>query len=131
MTTFNVPTLRQACRTMREVEYLHAIPAVEMSPTAGHGPRKLRTLTTIEAFLEPIEDVDPENRKASVHYVNPIGLASWTREILGDFELADALMRVAEDGRAYGEQVHDLKRLIAERISQCQAAMRDELPTTA
>jgi len=125
MSVLSIPTLRQACRILREVDYTEALPATEMSPTAGQSPRKLRTLATIEAFLQPIDDVDPENRKASVHYVNPVGLAQWVREVLGDPELGQALGTVATDGRAFGEQLHDLKRVIAERLAQSAQVMRD------
>jgi hypothetical protein len=95
-----------------------------MSPTAGHTPWRLTSLPMVYEFLHPVEDVDPENRKASVHFINPAGLAGWVRETVGDAALGDALAAVAADGRAYGLQVLDLKRIVGERLEQYGFVLR-------
>jgi len=125
MSAFSIPTEDLARHLSRVVEYAQALPAAQLSATAGQTPVKITSLPMLSTFLRPIEESSPGDIHATVHYVNPIGLSTWVRDILGDTELGEALAMIAADGRAFGFQVRDIKPLVVERVTQCAAALGD------
>lgn len=123
MSTLSSPSPDLAAHCLRQVCFSDGLPAAQLSPTAGQSPRRLATLRTVELFLQPIDAKDPGNAKDTVNFVNPVGLAEWVRETLGDQELAEALSRIASSGRAYGFLVPELKNVISERLGQYEKAL--------
>lgn len=123
MSALGTPSAELAARCLRQVSFSDGLPAAQISPTAGQSPRSLATLRTVELFLQPIDEKDPGNVKDTVNFVNPVGLAEWVRDTLGDRELGEELHRIAKNGRAYGFLVPELKSVIAERLSQYEAAL--------
>lgn len=126
MSALSLPARDKVLHLVREVSYDEAVPAVELSPSAGASPRMLTTIGQIGAFLQPIDNISSDQIRATVNYVNPVGLAGWVRDTLGDDELGEALALIAADGRAYGLQVHDLKRVIVERLEQYEQVLQAE-----
>ncbi len=124
MTTFTMPTGKQAEYFSREVDFDDAAVGGVLTATAGQSPRSLGSLAMVESFLQPIEESSHENLHVNITYINPVGLAGWVRDTIGDVELGDALASIAADGRAYGSQVRDIKPLIAERLVQYEAVLR-------
>ena len=112
------PTHEQALHWIRAVELADAAMGACLTATAGQSPRLLTSVIMVESFLNPIDEVTYENLHDTVNYVNPIGLAQWTRDTIGDTALADALAEIAEDGRAFGFQVRDIKPLLGGRLKQ-------------
>lgn len=123
MSAFSVPTAEQAAHVTREVEFADAVPAAQLSATAGQTPVRINSLPMLAAFLQPIDEVTYETIHATVNYVNPIGLSEWVRDTLGDAELGEALAAIAADGRAFGFQVRDIKPLVVERLTQYAVAL--------
>ena len=116
-------TAEQARHFTRVVELTEAAYGAELSATAGQSPRRLTSLPMLEAFLKPFDEVTYENLHDTVNYVNPVGLAEWVRDTIGDAELGEALAEIADDGRAFGFQVRDIKPLIRERLLQYAEAL--------
>ncbi len=96
-----------------------------MKPMAGNFDVWLGSLTDVESFLVVTspEEVAALSVSTMIHYIDPRVLASWVRDIMGDIELATALEAVMDSGRPYGLLVPELKQLIAERLSQCEAVL--------
>jgi hypothetical protein len=112
------PTKEQATHWMRAVDLPDAAIGACLTATAGQSPRHLTSLIMIEAFLNPIDEVTYDNLHDTINYVNPRGLAQWIRNTISDSDLADAVAKIAEDDRAYGFQIRDIKPLIGERLKQ-------------
>lgn len=127
MSALSAPTSAQAEHWVRDVGPLDALRAAEYIPTAGPSPRRLSCLAHIAAFLTPIDDIEPSMIRATINYVAPQSLAEWTREVIGDTELAGHMDRVIASGRAYGLLIQPLKDLVVERLSQCTEVLRPEL----
>lgn len=123
MATFTAPTREQAEYLSREVDFDDAAVGGVLTATAGQSPRSLGSLATVESFLQPIDESSQENMHVNITYINPVGLAGWVRDTIGDTELGNALAAIAADGRAYGFQVRDIKPLIAERLAQYEGVL--------
>lgn len=127
MAALSTPTRRQAQHWVREVGLLDTLRAAEFTPTAGPSPRRLSCLAHVAAFLVPIDDIDPTMIKATINYVAPQALAAWTREAIGDAELAAAMEEVIASGKAYGFLVPPLRELVVERLAQCTELLRPDM----
>ncbi len=125
MTMFTTPTREQVEHWTRIVDYGDAAIGAQLSATAGQSPRRLMSLPMATEFLSPIDEVTHENLHDTINFVNPIGLAEWVRDTIGDVALGDALAAIAADGRAFGFQVRDIKPLMVERLTQYAAVMSD------
>lgn len=123
MGTLTLPTPEGVARFTRVVAFADAAIGAELSATAGQGPRRLTSLMMVAEFLRPVDETSEYNFHDTVNYVSPVGLAKWVGETIGDVELGEAMLRIAQDGRAYGFQVHDLRALLLERFAQYQEAV--------
>lgn len=107
----------------RTVDVEEALYAAEMQPMAGNKPVWLRSLAEVESFLFALstEEVRSFSTRQQIHYVEPARLVAWVRDVIGDSELAASLQDVIDTGRPFGQLVPDIKRLIAERLGECDA----------
>lgn len=126
MSALSAPTPAQASHWVRDVGPLDALRAAEYIPTAGPSPRRLSCLAHVAAFLTPIDDIEPSMIRATINYVAPQPLAEWTREVIGDTELAAQMEQVIASGRAYGLLIEPLRDLVIERLQQCTEVLRPE-----
>lgn len=120
-------TIRQddAVRFTRVLEPHEELNVVKMVPMAGNTLMTIRSLAGAEVFLKPIsaEEAAGMSTNMRIHYVDPGVLASWVRDTIGDAELAARLGDVIATGRAYGLLVPEMKRLIAERLTECRTVL--------
>lgn len=117
---FTEPTLEEVTEYTRVVEFADAAIGGELSATAGQGPRRLTSLMMVAAFLKPVGETSEYNLHDTINYINPTGLAKWVRDTIGDVELGEAMLEIAQDGRAFGFQVHDLRSVLHKRLTQYQ-----------
>lgn len=124
--TLTTPTREQALRIVQAVPKSGALEAGVLSPMAGTRPMRLESLAAIERFLvhTDAQTVLDQGTRGSVNHVEPASLSTWIREVLGDEDLSDALNEVIATRRAYGFLVPEIKTLIAERLAQCELAMK-------
>lgn len=126
MSTLPAPTRDEALNWSRAVELQDAAMGACLTATAGQSPRHLTSIIMIESFLNPIDEVSYENLHDTINYVNPRGLAQWVGRTIGDTALSEALTLIAEDERAYGYQVRDIKPLLGARLKQYAEAISGE-----
>lgn len=112
-------------KLMRHLEPLEALEAGVMTPMAGTRPVRLFSLEEAQSFLIVYDKsaVDFNGSWATINYVDPVQLARWIGETLGDTVLADGLLEIASSRKAYGFLVPDLKNLIASRIEQAKRVL--------
>ncbi len=116
---------KMAEKILRRVEATEALEAGILTPMAGTRPVRLFSLEQAERFLvlHDGKQVALGGAWATVNYVDPIHLATWVGEVLGDAELSAALDTIASTRKAYGYLVPELKELIASRIDQAKQAL--------
>ncbi len=111
-----------AKRLMRHLEPTEALEAGILTPMAGTRPIRLFNLEEAERFLVVHDGsaVTPGNMWATINYVEPANLSQWIAEKFGDTELASAISEIIATRKAYGFLVPGIKKLLAERLAQCQ-----------
>ncbi len=116
---------KMAEKILRRVEATEALEAGILTPMAGTRPVRLFSLEQAERFLvlHDGKQVALGGAWATVNYVDPIHLAKWVGEVLGDAELSAALDTIASTRKAYGYLVPELKELIASRINEAKQAL--------
>ncbi len=117
--------VKAAEKLMRHLGQQEALEAGVMTPMAGTRPVRLFSLAEAQSFLIVYEKnaVDSNGTWATINYVDPMHLARWIGDVLGDEALADALREIASSRKAYGFLVPDLKALIASRIEQARQVL--------
>ena len=111
----------RAADVMRHVASTQALEAGILTPMAGTRPIRLFSLDEAERFLI-IHDgaaVAEGGAWATVNYVDPVRLAAWIGEVLGDVELSSALHELASSRKPFGFLVPEMKSMIAARVAQC------------
>ncbi len=112
-------------KLLRHVEPTVALEAGILTPMAGTRPIRLFSLEEAESFLV-VHDGSATSvggQWATVNYVDPVHLATWIGDVLGDHELADGLQEIASSRKPYGFLVPDLKSMIASRIDQAKQVL--------
>ena len=117
-----------ALRFTRVVETNERLSGGVMKPMAGSTRVQFERLAQVEAFLRPTtaEELTALGTNAEIHYVDLRVLASWVRDTIGDVELAARLEAVVDTEQPYGLLVPDIKRAIAERLAEYEAALSPE-----
>jgi hypothetical protein len=118
-------TAEQATKLLRHVEPTEALEAGILTPMAGTRAIRLFSLEEAERFLI-IHDgsaLAEGGAWATVNYVDPIHLAKWVGEVLGDQQLSAELATLAASREPFGFLVPELKSLIAARIEQCKKVL--------
>jgi hypothetical protein len=124
MKPLSVPSREDAELWMRDVGIFRALEAAELLSTANP-KRGLSSLLEVAEFLTPFDSTadDPD---VGVHFVAPDRLAQWTRDTIGDAELADRIDEIVATGGAYAFLVPQLQRLILARVSQYWELLRPD-----
>lgn len=118
----------EALRITRVVEPDEAMTGGLMRPMAGSTLVELRGLADVERFLVPTtaEELAELGVQAQIHHIDPRILASWVRDTIGDAELAASLDAVVDSERPFGLLVPEIKALLAERLTQCEAILAND-----
>lgn len=114
-----VPSYEDAALWMRGVGIFRALEASELLSTAGP-KRRLASLLEVAEFLAPCGPA------AGVHFVDPKQLAQWTRETIGDHDLADRIDEIVASRKGYTFLVPQLQRAILARVSQYWELLRSD-----
>lgn len=120
------PTVEMAGRAMRQVDYDHHIVGLKMAAMGGANPSALYSLEDVAEFIH-VDDYETALRDnhATVGYIDPMALASWIEDVLGDADLAAAIREVAGDGAVYGSIAPEIKDLILQRAGQLREALSE------
>ena len=124
MEPLSVPSREDAALWMRDVGVFRAIEAAELLSTANP-KRGLTSLLEVAEFLTPY-DADAGDPDVGVHFVDPARLAQWTRDTIGDHELAGRIDEIVASGKAYALLVPQLQQAILARVSQYWDLLRPE-----
>ena len=124
MDPLSAPSREDAALWMRDVGIFHALEAVELLSTANP-KRGLTSLLEVAEFLTPFE-VGATDPDVGVHFVDPARLAQWTRDTIGDHELADRIDEIVAAGKAYEFLVPQLQQAVLARVSQYWELLRPE-----
>lgn len=121
-TTLSAIDLENAQKLTRHLEPEEALEAGILTPMAGTRPVRLFSLEEAERFLviHSGNQVDANSKWVTINYVEPANLSRWIADKLGDAELASAIDVIAATRKAYGFLVPDIKKLLAERLAQCE-----------
>jgi len=101
---------------------------LKMTPMSGvqqypiHGFRQAVNFLRLDSAGEVLA-MGP---RASIPYVEPKVLERWVAEVFGDTDLADAIREATNRGNYYVERMDSIRELMEQRLSQCEAALRDE-----
>lgn len=115
---------------MRSVELPERLRGGILTPMAGTRPMNLTSLREVADFLVVQSDVRAmlhQSPLAQVHYIDPASITTWVGDVIGDTELADALDEVVDISRPFGFLVPEIKRLLAERIAQCDGILQPQM----
>ena len=124
MEPLSVPSREDAALWMRDVGVFRALEAAELLSTANP-KRGLTSLLEVAEFLTPC-DADAGDPDVGVHFVDPARLAQWTRDTIGDQELAGRIDEIVASGKAYAFLVPQLQQAILARVSQYWELLRPE-----
>jgi hypothetical protein len=125
MEPLSTPSREDAALWMRDVGILRGLEAAELMSTARPA-RRLRSLLEVAEFLVPFEDLDGSITDAGVNFVDPERLSEWTRETIGDHELADRIDEIIATRKPYASLVPPLKELVLARVSQYWELLRPD-----
>jgi hypothetical protein len=127
MEPLSTPSREDAALWMRDVGILNGLEAAEVLSTARPA-RRLRSLLEVAEFLVPFEDPDGTDSEVGVNFVDPNALSLWTRETVGDSELADRMDEIIGSRKAYAFLVPQLKALVLGRVVQYWELLRPDTP---
>ena len=127
MEPLSVPSREDAELWMRDVGVFHALEAAELLSTANP-KRGLTSLLEVAEFLTPF-DREASDPDVGVHFVDPKRLADWTRETIGDHELADRIDELVATGASYSFLVPQLQQTVLARVAQYWDLLRPEPAT--
>ena len=124
MEPLSVPSREDAALWMRDVGIFRALEASELLSTANP-KRGLTSLLEVAEFLTPY---DPEagDPDMGVHFVDPARLAQWTRDTIGDRDLADRIDEIVASRKAYTFLAPQLQQAILARVSQYWELLRPD-----
>lgn len=127
MELLSAPSREDAARWIREVGILDTLEARVLLSTANPG-RRLRSLLEVAEFLAPVpaDQSSVSLTEAGVHFIDPRLLSEWTRNTIGDTELADRIDRTIATAGSYSFLAPELQRLILARVSQYWELLRPE-----
>jgi hypothetical protein len=122
MDPLDVPSREDAAVWMRDVGIFKALEASELLSTANP-KRGLTSLLEVAEFLAPFdrEAIDPD---VGVHFIDPKRLAEWTRDTIGDRDLADRIDEIVASREAYAFLVPRLQQAVLARVSQYWELLR-------
>ena len=117
MEPLSTPSREDAALLMRDVVIFEALEAAELLSTARPA-RRLRSLLEVAEFLVPFEPQDGTDSDVGVNFIDPDLLVKWTRETIGDLELADHIQELIARRKAYTFLVEPLQALVIGRVAQ-------------
>ncbi len=119
--------LTQPTDTMKEaiteeVEYAEHFVGHKLHGMAGGSKMRLYSLAEVRNFMhaDGREKLLEIGGGGTVGYVDFDELADWTRNVVGDEELANAILETAATGDNYKEQAEAVSTLIGERLEQAR-----------
>ena len=120
-------TREEATRYARAVDEDVRMPGGLLEPMSGSVRIELGGLAEVEAFLiaTTAEELAELGTRAKIHHLDFPTLVTWVRDTVGDRELADRLDEVVATGRPFGMLVPEAKQLLADRLSQYEAALAE------
>jgi hypothetical protein len=120
------PSRENAARWLREVNMFQTLEVAAVAPNGERKPLWLASLLDMVEFLVAYDESDTGNRRPTVNYADPEALIAWTRDVIGDAELADRMEEVVASRQGYGVLAPELRRLALERVTQCWELLKDE-----
>ena len=122
--TLGEPTPESAARLLGEVVFEKRLVGTKMGAMGGANPLPLFSLEEVTDFIH-IDDYETAlmSKSATVGYIEPSALARWVSEVLGDEELAAAILERSAEGDNYGSVAMPIKELLLERIQQCREVL--------
>ena len=124
MEPLSAPSREDAALWMRDVGIFHSLEAAELLSTANP-KRGLTSLLEVAEFLTPFE-VGATDPDVGVHFIDAKRLADWTRDTIGDHDLADRIDELIATGAAYSFLAPRLQLLVLARVSQYWELLRPE-----
>jgi hypothetical protein len=121
------PNREQAEHWMRDLGIVHKLEVVEITPGGERKPIWLHSLLDAVEFLLPAEMGKPGSTPSSVNFVDPARLVAWTRDAIGDPELADRMDEVVATGAGYRFLTPQLGKLALARLLECWELLKAEL----
>lgn len=124
-----VPSTADAERWMRDLGILGKLEVAEIAPGGVRKPVWLASLLDMAEFLLASDAAEQDTRDV-VRFVDPKRVVEWTRETVGDTELADRMEEVIASGGGYLQLAPRLGRLTLSRVVQCWDLIKakDEAP---
>jgi hypothetical protein len=125
------PSKELAARVLSRVGVEQRLVGVTMTPMAGvqqypiHGFAEAINFLRIGGAAEALAS----GPRASIPYVDPKVLRRWVEEVFGDTDLAHAIEELINNGDSYADTIVRIRELMERRLSQSEAALRDENST--
>lgn len=133
MRELQMPSDELAERLRREVEPKQELTGLRMSVMGGSNPTALLSLSDAAGFLKigSYEEAIRPNSQETIGYVDIAALESWTRVVLGDEELADAIHEENAAGEPFGAVAPRVKKLLQLRVLQVASMIDGEAAQAA
>lgn len=125
MEPLSAPSREDAALWMRDVGIFEALEAAELLSTARPA-RRLRSLLEVAEFLLPVVVPEERDSDVGVNYIDPERLVKWTREMIGDLELADRMQELITARKSYTFLVEPLQALVIGRVAQYWEILKSE-----
>ncbi|MGD8791167.1 MAG: hypothetical protein PVF47_01335 [Anaerolineae bacterium] len=116
------PSPELAARLLGKVRFEDRLEVTRSVAMAGDMRTWVYTLQEATDFLHMsrVEDLLRKGGKGGIGYIHPPALERWVREVFQDQELALAIGELIETGQCYAERMVGIKRLLEQRLAQCQ-----------
>jgi hypothetical protein len=116
------PSRDLAVRLLGKVPFEDRLEVTRSVAMAGDMRSWVYTLQEATDFLHMsrVEDLLRKGGKGGIGYIHPPTLERWVREVFQDQELASAIKQQIDAGHCYAERMVGIKRLLEQRLAQCQ-----------
>jgi hypothetical protein len=122
------PSEELAAKLLGKVSFEDRLEVTRFAAMAGDIRSWVYTLQDAAKFLHMsrIEDLVQIGGRGGIGYIHPPALQRWVRDVFRDEELASAIQEEIEAGSCYAERMVGIKRLLEQRLAQCQDALAND-----
>jgi hypothetical protein len=112
-----------AVKLLRELEFDEHLQGTRYHAMSGGSPVILLKLQEAKDFLHMGSEYSllTHGGGGTINFLDWVKLKSWIADVFGDQELAEAIEEEIERGTCYADRYGPIKKLIEERLSQCNA----------
>ncbi len=116
-----LPSYEAVQHALRDLEYAERFVGHAMTASAGNAAKNMYSLRDAVLFLTGNRWDAPmlnPGFKGALNWVDVKKLATWLREVIGDVDLAEAILAEADGLGSFMEQSEVITRLVNDRMRQ-------------